>query len=493
MAANQIVGVAPSPYRYTDYSIMTFPSWRALEDFAKKIPFSQQAANGNAAFKTYIEDNLRNIANPAFSAYGLFGKHPRSYDEAMKRDKFMYYEQYKAIKKLVEKKIADELQKSSEAEQMKPKLVFNDRGIGEFVFSKAAMSLQPEMYYYSPSKKREVDALTEKITYKGDKMFLDDKSEVVFAFKVDKGTTNMSIEDLGAITKKTKKIEGKIYNLFSTDTNPEKAVSELLLMRYDAVLLKEEVWVRKGENNDRYEFVIIKGDGEESLKEAIKKGILDCTSANKKVYLYKEKKPKTYNAVKIIVGMTAGGFTTWTNDFYTGIATAIVVDVLEGLGYAVDVEVAVGGGRCSACAKKLNFKGRLTHGRRFFTYTAKDFDEPLDLDGLLYTLCDPSFHNIKWISLLNNFFSFFGDEISADGSPAMTWHGIGEEDMLNPIGMYQKHLDNKKGNKNLLHFYIHKVASEAEVIQQITDLILTCENKNLQALKKTANYDFGTD
>ena len=431
MATNEIRFIDGRPAGYTKYTMMPFSSWRALESFAKYIEKTKPSAEvdtANANFKSYVEQKLRSGDT---KSYGLFGKHPRTYEEAMSRNKFLYYDEYKRIKEKVEKKIREELQKSSIVEAMKPKLVFNDKQIGEFVFDRAAMSLQPEIYYYSPSKKREVDALKESIIYEGKKMFLEsDKSLVVYALKVE-------AED------------GKI------------------------------------------EFVEIKG--ESSLTEAVKKGIVSCTSANKKVYLYKEKKPKMFNGVKIIVGLTAGGFTRWDNDFYTGIAAVSCVDVLESLGYSVDVEVAVGGGRCGGCYRKLNFGGQYSEGRRFFTFTAKSFDDPMDLDGLLYTLCDPSFHNIKFISLLNYFFRFFGDQLDTRANPSSTWHGIGDYDMTNPIGMYHKYMDIKKGNNNLIHYYIHQVGSEQDVVRQITDLVLTCENKNLEALKKYSSHDFGID
>jgi hypothetical protein len=141
----------------------------------------------------------------------------------------------------------------------------------------------------------------------------------------------------------------------------------------------------------------------------------------------------------------------------------------------------------------LNFDGILTKGRRWFTFTAKSFDEQVDLDGLLYTLCDPSFHNIKFISLLNYFFKFFGDTPDTNPDPSRTWHGIESPDMINPIGMYHKFIDINNGNKNLLHFYIHQVKTEREVVNQITDLVLECENKNLAALKKYSSHDFGID
>jgi hypothetical protein len=241
-------------------------------------------------------------------------------------------------------------------------------------------------------------------------------------------------------------------------------------------------------------FVYIATSQEDALEIANEIGILSCTSENRKVYLYKEKIPRQYNAIKIIVGLSAGGFTTWTNDFFTGVTAGVIVEVLESLGYAVDVEIAVGGGRCSGCARKLRFDNQLSHGRRFFTFTAKSFDEPLDTDGLLYTLCDPSFHNIKWISLLNNFFNYFGDQISTTGNPASTWHGIEIDDMTNPIGMFHKHLDYKKGNKNLLHFQIHRVGGTknaegvyVDVVNAVMNIARTAENINLKAYELSQN------
>jgi hypothetical protein len=451
MSANSI-GYIPKPgYDYTKYTIMSFPSWRALQDFAYKIKEkmpNRVAEQANKNFKTYVENILNGQGDK--SAYGLFGKQPKSYDEAMARENFLYYKEYDEIKKEVEKKVQENLAKSSEAEAMKPKLVFNDKQIGDFVYDKAAMSLEPKIYHYNPKSKKEVDILTQKIIYKDDKMYLEsDNSLVVFAFKVQK------------------------------DDGSE---------------------------------IFVEIEGEETLEKANKLGILDCTSTNKKVYLYKEKKPRITNSVKIVVGLTVGGFTTWKNDFYTGITAVILVEVLESLGYSVDVEVALGGGRCGQCDRKLKFNGQFDKGRRFFIFTAKDFNSQLDKDGLLYTLADPSFHNVKFVSLLNYFFTFFGDQIdtmdgtanssrySSNGNPAMTWHGIQELDMINPIGMYEKNIDYKKGNKNLFHFYISgygdgtsktQIKDKQDVVKAVTDLVLTCENRNLEALKKYTSYDFG--
>jgi len=464
------------PSKFTKYSVMTFPNWKAMTDFAeyvKNIKDVQVANRANAAFKIRINKILSNPRMKDKNGhilqkyYGLFGKQPLNYDDAMQRSTFLYYDEYKRIKQSVQNTISKELLKSSTAEVMKPKFVYNDKQLGEFVFEKAAMSIEPQIFYYSPTHKREVDYLNEKVLQQGNVMILEsDRTIVVYAFRIEIG----------------KDKDGK----------------------------------------EIYEFYEVKG--EESLLEAQEKypdGIIDVTSENKKVYLYKEKKPKTFNAIKIIVGFTGGGFThqvidetgrqvDWINDFYTGITAAVIVDVLEGLGYSVQVELVMGGGRCGSCYRKLNFGGQFNEGRRYFSFTVKSFDDPLDMDGMLYTLCDPSFHNIKFVSLLNYFFTFFGDQIDTNdlgfngnvtggmavsdneyGNPNSTWHGIEPSDMLNPIGMYFKYMDDKKGEKNILQYYIHQVPSETAIITQIMDIVTTSENYNLEAAKKFQSYDFG--
>ena len=427
----KLIGEARSPSGYVHYTIMTFPSWRALDSFAKNIiqkrP-SNAVAEANSNYASSIDEALSGDGNRQLSIanLGLFGKQPKSFADGMARDKFVYYDEYKAIKEKALKVIYQELAKASEAQALQPKMVFNDRELGEFIYDRAAMSLVPELYFYSPSQKREIEPLAEKVITDGDKYYLaSDHSEVYYAFKVEK-------------------------------------------------------------ENGEIEY--IKVDGDASLAEASSLGTVSISSNNKKVYLYKEQKPRIKNAIKIVVGLTAGGFTGWDNDFYTGVAVGCAIEILESLGYAVEVDVALGGGRCSACKRRLNLPNG--YGRRFFIYTAKSFDEPTDMDGLLYSIADPSFHRIKFIPLLNNFFSFFGDEIDKSSNPAATWHGIQEVDMTNPIGMYEKRLDHKNGNDNLIHFYIHQVSGEQGVITEIKNLVLTAENINLEILKKMQSYDF---
>lgn len=447
----------PGRSTQTFWSIQTFPSFKVMKEFIEKVkeqmlnPIADQA---NDNFKIYINRILANPRGPKIPYYGMFGKQPTSYEEAMAREKFVYYDEYKKVKEKIEKLVREELQKTSTAEIMQPKFVYNDKQLGEFVFDKAAMSLLPKTYYYSFVHDREVDIINEPIIREGNVMIL----------KSDRTVVDMAI--------KVKKPDGS------------------------------------------FEFIKVDPmDATVSLNEARQKGVIDCTSTNKKVFLYKEKIPKTFSAVKLIVGLTAtAGFTKWTgsngeigNDFYTGMTAVALMDILESMGYSVEIELVLGGGRCGGCYRKLNFNNIMTSGRRFIGFTVKPFDALVDMDSLLYTVCDPSFHNIKFLSLLNYFFTFYGDEIDTNrgfngavlpvsntefGNPSSTFHGIEPSDMVNPIGMYYKSLDHKKGNDNLLHFYINRVASLEEAVLEVRDIILTSEDLNMEAAVKYKSYDF---
>lgn len=427
MSVGLLKFVDGKPSDYTKYTFLNFNNWRSMQKFAEYIKQTYPSSIVDNANAQYIDFVNQKIASGRTDSYGLNGKHPQTYEEAMSRKNFIYYEEYKEVKDRIEKKVFEELAKNSIANVLKPKFVYNEKQIGEFIFDKAAMSLLPEIYIYSKTKKRVINVETEKVVYEGDKMFLEsDGSEVIYAFK----------------------------------------------------LLTQE--------GDEY----IEVNGDVSLEEASKRGVVVSNSSNKKVFLYKEKLPKTINAIKIIVALTAGGFTFWKNDFYTGATAAVIMEVLESLGYSVSIEVVMGGGRCRSCGLKLNFDGNLTHGRRFFGFTAKDFDEQVDKDGLLYTICDPSFHNIKFMSYLNAFFNFYGDGISTYGDPSGTWHGVEKEDLENPIGILYKYQDYLKGDENMLHFYIHQIRNLQESIQAVTTIALECENQNIKILQKYKNYDF---
>ena len=102
--ANEITFQSGKPRDYVNYTIMPFSSWRALEDTAKYIRSTKpntQVDRARESYKGFVENVLNNPSNPKISSYGMFGKHPKSYQEAMDRGTYIYYDEYSKIKKKV--------------------------------------------------------------------------------------------------------------------------------------------------------------------------------------------------------------------------------------------------------------------------------------------------------------------------------------------------------------------------------------------------------
>ena len=364
---------------------------------------------------------------------GVYDKLPKSYDDAMNRTDFMYWDKYEKVKAQIQKDVLDKLAKSSVAEAMKDQMVYNDKELGVFVYDRAAMGLQPELFYYSVKHKRvlsgeELDITSPKYALDVE---VDADEKTKFFFKPDHSKVVLSIQ------------------------------------------IEKE--------NGELEYIEV--DGEESISEATSMGIMSTTSDVKKSYLYKEKQPRLNNAIRIVVGLTRGGYTNWNNDFYGGVAAGIVIETLESLGYVVSVDVAFGGGRCAACGKKLNTPDGT--GRRYFTMNVKRFDENTDMNKLLYMICDPSFHTVKLLTYINCFFKLYGDEMSV---AQLYWHGIEKEDIITPIGAGLMTTDMALGNSDIMYYLIHRVAGEADVKKAVLDIVLNAETENLRLKERAFSY-----
>ena len=88
------------PAEYQNYTINTFSSWRALQKAALQINKNKPNTDvdkSNAAFENYVNSKIQSGDT---DYYGLFGKHPVSYEDAMKRTNFVYWDEYKKIKGL---------------------------------------------------------------------------------------------------------------------------------------------------------------------------------------------------------------------------------------------------------------------------------------------------------------------------------------------------------------------------------------------------------
>ena len=140
---------ARSPW---DNTVLNFQDYKKFEQFieeSKKIFGTPTLSTANANFSDFINIELSLITSNASSPYGMYGKHPRTYQEAIDRNSFIYWEEYKSLKKSLFNDIKKIIEKNSVAEITKPKMVFNDRQIGEFIYDRAAMALEPEIFFYS--------------------------------------------------------------------------------------------------------------------------------------------------------------------------------------------------------------------------------------------------------------------------------------------------------------------------------------------------------
>ena len=392
---------------------------------AEKNKINQQLQSGEKPYFYGIPDNA-----------GIYSKSPKSYEEGMQRDSFVYWEEYEKVKETIQKRVLDELAKNSTAEAMKDKMVFNDMELGDFIYDRAAMALVPQIYYYSPTHKRILS---------GDELDIKSSRYALLIERQPDGAEKM---------------------FFKPDHSP----------------IVPSV---KVENEDGT-FEYMEANDEAEFGEASAAGIVSVTSDVKKSYLYKQKQPRLNNAIRLVVGMTRGGFTQWKNDFYGGVATGIIVEILESIGYFVSVDLDFGGGRCLGCVAggyRLNTPDG--SGRRFFSLTVKGMSENLNLDSLLYMVCDPSFHNIKLSSYINCFFQLYGDRKDTSST---YWHGIETPDLRTPIGAAMMAQDMKLGNNDVMYYLINRVETATDVARVVLDIVLNAETENMKLKEKAFGY-----
>jgi hypothetical protein len=444
MSVTQITGQSDRLYSFQDFSFQCFGS---VEEFIAYCELVK--SQGNSTLLDFLQSDrdeidryLQQNTNNSNNIYGLLGttKAPTSYLDALNRNTFLYKDEYLKVKEECKKLINNALEKSSLAEAMKSKMIFTERELGEFIYQRASMILNFNLYYYSFIHKKKLE-----------------QSEVIFINK-----------------------DGKEQYKYSLDSTPV-----FLCVRVAYPINKEDVNNENEleEKNSREEYINSEDLTDELLDKISKEGgIIDTYSEVKKVYQYKEKQPRVKNAVKIIMATTVGGFgvqkkSVW-GDFYTGITAALITEYLEARDYSVEIEMVLGGGRCKGCLNAgyyLNTPSR--YGRRYLGITVKKFDEQLDLDRLLYWVADPSALKIKLLQYFNLFHWLYGDKMT---KKQMYWHGIAEPDLICPIGTFYKQKDVKKGLKDLIYFSMVSVDGIAGVANAILKVVLESENINYQ-------------
>jgi hypothetical protein len=417
-----------------DFSIQCFDSIDAFVEYGERIK-----AKSDLSLLNFLNEERAGIDavlnNSRINEYGLIGttKAPLSYQDALNRNEFVYKEEYERAKETVKKMLDTALEKNSLAQVMQDKMIFTEREIGAFIFERAAMSIEPNLYYYSRLHKKEIsytDVIFEKKEGKDTYVYKKDGSKVELCIKVEYG-------------------EG----------------DDVRYEYHEAASITDSEMSALSENG----------------------GMIDITSSVKKVYQFKEKQPRIRNAVKIFVAPTVGGFSAKSKygDFYTGVTSVLIAEYLESKGYSVELVMILGGGRCGDCARAgwpLNTPTK--EGKRFLGITVKSANEQLDLDKLLYWTADPSALKIKMLRYFNCFHWLYGDTMSQNN---LYWHGTVEEDLKSPVGTWYKKEDIRKGNKDLLYFFVHAVDGEAAVANSILNIMQECENINYQINKKALN------
>ena len=430
---NQAVGFNA----FQDFSVQCFNSVEEFTEYAEIVK-----SKGDANLLSFIDTERNEIdailQSGRANKYGLRGtnKAPLSYQDALNRNEFVYKEEYEKTKRSVEKMLNSALEKSSLAEAMKSKMIFTERELGEFVYERASMAIKPNLFYYSfihELSLDEKDVIFTVVDGESKYSYKEDGSEVVLCIKVTYGDDKRD---------------------------------EVSVRYYEASKITDEDLQRISE---------------------VEKGVISISSNVKKVYQFKDKQPRIKNAVKVFLGTTVGGFTKTSiwGDFYTGVAAVLITEYLEARDYSVELVMVLGGGRCTGCLSAgYHLDTPSGYGRRYIGITVKKLDEQLDLDRLLYWTADPSALNIKLLRYMNVFHWLYGDRMT---NKSNYWHGIKEEDIINPIGSFYKQKDIKEGNKDLMYFFAMAVDGEKAVAQAVLNIVLTCENTNYQINQKALN------
>lgn len=434
MSVGQITGQSDRLNGFQDFSIQCFDSIDAFVEYGELIKSkgNQQLLSFLEAERNQIDEILQQSRD---NEYGLIGtnKAPLSYQDALNRTEFVYKEEYERAKNVAKRLLDEALEKSSLAKAMDDKMIFTERELGEFVYQRASMSIEPNLFYYSRVYSKEID--------ENDVDFKVEQGKEVFSYKKD----------------------GSKIELCIKVAYPEG----------DSV---------------RTEYYEASSLSDEKMTEIVDAGgIIDISSNVKKVYQFKEKQPRIKNAVKVFLATTVGGFTAKSQygDFYTGVTAVLLTEYLQSKGYSVELVMVLGGGRCTGCLSGgyyLNTPSR--YGRRYIGVTVKSFNEQLDVDKLLYWTADPSALKIKLLRYFNAFHWLYGDAMT---NRSMYWHGINKEDMVSPVGTWYKKNDVKKGDKDLMYFFVQAVDGEQAVAQAILNIVLTCENINYQINQKAIN------
>jgi len=361
---------------------------------------------------------------------------PNSLDDALSRTKYLDMDEYNKIyKENIQPRIQDIL-KDSKADLEMPVLKYNDLGLGTFDFNKASSGLIALYKYYSFKKKGLVEGLDVQ-TYK-------EKDKYKYKLKSDGSPVVLVPEFKGGYDTK----------------DAQKALKD----------------IEKGENV----FVVlnkfgIKIGGKEAFSSTIKKS-----------YLLKEKTPKPKNAIRLFVKMGNAAKIRYPKYKWTGYTAVGVAELLEVLGYAVNIIGIIGIGNLNA-----------SFPERYIAINLKNFEETLDKQSLLYVVSDPSWFRIKYFEYIVKTAQYYKDYIDSGLGNSLTIEEI-KSMVFNEFGKRDKMFNDKgkSANSQFLYYMIGDVLGLDAVVDNngriiedglnstILDIGLDVVNENKEARNK---------
>lgn len=351
-----------------------------------------------------------------------------SMQDGLDRTRYQRMNDYEDIYNRYIKPRIQEILKTSMAKLEQPKITYNDRQLGIFDFNRASLGLIPVYKYYSIKHKKIVDG-SEVETYESD--------------------------------------NGYKYKLIS-DNTPVISVPSLLT---DDDKLRDKIYNEIYKGADVFETI---------AKYDVRIGGVDAfTSTYKKVWVQKEKVKKLKNAIRIFVKIGENSDCRFDDYKWNGYLALGIAEVLDILGYAVNVVGIYG------TDEQINYTGdgNLVSGTRFNAINLKRFDETIDKGSLLYFTSDMSFFRVKvFDSIIReaelNFDymdSRLGRSTSIYDSEKIIYKEFGSRDkMWNKQGKIEN-------GCQFLYYIIGDIRNEQALSQKLLEVTTDIINKNEEA------------
>lgn len=419
-----------------EYEVLPFMNVLEYFKYYNDIPITNRTINGSSETYQYVFDytkrNAQNIIdgrNPNTSNRSWFGEPLiSSAQEGLDRTRYQRMDDYENIYNLYIKPRIQDIVKSSMAKLEQPQMRFNDRQLGIFDFNRASLGLIPVYKYYSIKHKKMVEGDEVDIVQDGEK----------FIYKLIKDGSPVAL----------------VPSLLTDD-------DKLRYKIYDEIYKTGEVF-------------------ETIAKYDVRIGGVDAfTSTYKKVWVLKEKVKKLKNAIRIFVKIGENAYCRFDNYKWNGYLALGIAEVLDMLGYAVNIVGIYG------TNQRINYNkdGKLIYGTRFNYINLKRFDETLDKGSILYFTSDMTFFRLKIFDCLIKEADKNFDYIDTGLGSSAEIPDI-EKVIYKEFGRRDKMWNNKgllENNSQFLYYIIGDIATEQELSQKLLDITTDVINKNAEA------------